>query len=119
MELDRLIASRCRAGATSIARSPATRDCTGEDRRLAAIGKKLGVDGSSRDGRPAGDNYVLTIKRSTSRYPSRRSDPERPLRGQPDDLTLKACASRRSPLAPDQLHGAIQVQTDLIGARVA
>ena len=99
--------SRCRAGATSSARSPATlRDCTGEEKCLAAIGKKLGVDvvvtgtvGS------LGDNYVLDIKavdvataqaaaadpeRSAAR-PARRADRGRARRG------VQAARARSAP----------------------
>lgn len=97
------------------------RDCTGEDRCLAAIGKKLGVDVivAGTVGQ-LGDNYVLTIKSvevATARPLLRiQSDP---LRGQPDELIEGVRVAAYRLLAPDQIHGAIQVQTDLIGARVA
>ena len=96
------------------------RDCTGEDRCLAAIGKKLGVDVivAGTVGQ-LGDNYVLTIKsvdvaagRALQRI---QSDP---LRGQPDELIEGVRVAAYRLLAPGQLHGAIQVQTDLVGARV-
>jgi hypothetical protein len=97
------------------------RDCTGEDRCLAAIGKKLGVDVivAGTVGQ-LGDNYVLTIKavdvagaRALQRI---QSDP---LRGQPDELIEGVRVAAYRLLAPGQLHGAIQIQTDLIGAEVA
>jgi PEGA domain len=97
------------------------RDCTGEDRCLAAIGKKLGVDVivTGTVGQ-LGDNYVLTIKSvdvATAKSLQRiQSDP---LRGQPDELIEGVRVAAYRLLAPDQLHGAIQVQTDLIGAQVA
>ncbi|HEX7836478.1 MAG TPA: PEGA domain-containing protein [Kofleriaceae bacterium] len=97
------------------------RDCTGEDRCLAAIGKKLGVDVivTGTVGQ-LGDNYVLTIKAvdvATARSLQKiQSDP---LRGQPDELIEGVRVAAYRLLAPDQLHGAIQVQTDLIGAEVA
>ncbi len=96
-------------------------DCTGEDRCLAAIGKKLGVDVivAGTVGQ-LGDNYVLTIKavdvagaRALQRI---QSDP---LRGQPDELIEGVRVAAYRLLAPGELHGAIQIQTDLIGAEVA
>lgn len=96
------------------------RDCTGEDRCLAAIGKKLGVDVilTGTVGQ-LGDNYVLTIKAvdvATARSLQKiQSDP---LRGQPDELIEGVRVAAYRLLAPGQLHGAIQVQTDLVGAEV-
>jgi hypothetical protein len=96
------------------------RECTGEDRCLAAIGKRLGVDVilTGTVGQ-LGDNYVLTIKSvdvATARSLQRiQSDP---LRGQPDELIEGVRVAAYRLLAPDQLHGAIQVQTDLVGADV-
>jgi hypothetical protein len=96
------------------------RDCTGEDRCLAAIGKKLGVDVilTGTVGQ-LGDNYVLTIKAvdvQTGRTLQKtQSDP---LRGQPDELIEGVRVAAYRVLAPGQLHGAIQVQTDVVGADV-
>jgi hypothetical protein len=96
------------------------RDCTGEDRCLAAIGKKLGVDVivAGTVGQ-LGDNYVLTIKAvdvaSARALQKIQSDP---LRGQPDELIEGVRVAAYRLLAPGQLHGAIQVQTDLVGAEV-
>lgn len=96
------------------------RDCTGEDRCLAAIGKKLGADViiAGTVGQ-LGDNYVLTIKAvdvATARPVQKiQSDP---LRGQPDELIEGVRVAAYRLLAPGQLHGAIQIQTDLIGAEV-
>ena len=96
------------------------RDCTGEDRCLAAIGKKLGVEVilAGTVGQ-LGDTYVLTIKSvdvATARaLQKNQSDP---LRGQPDELIEGVRVAAYRLLAPDQLHGAIQVQTDLVGADV-
>jgi hypothetical protein len=96
------------------------RDCTGEDRCLAAIGKKLGVDVivTGTVGQ-LGDNYVLTIKSVdvATAKPLQRIQSD-PLRGQPDELIEGVRVAAYRLLAPDQLHGAIQVQTDLIGAAV-
>jgi hypothetical protein len=96
------------------------RECTGEDRCLAAIGKRLGVDVivAGTVGQ-LGDNYVLTIKSVdvASAKPLQRIQSD-PLRGQPDELIEGMRVAAYRLLAPDQLHGAIQVQTDLIGAEV-
>jgi len=96
------------------------RDCTGEEKCLAAIGKRLGVDlvvtgtvGS------LGDNYVLTIKAvevATAKSQKIQSDP---LRGSPDDMIDSVRVAAYTLLAPAQLHGAVQIQTDLVGAEVA
>jgi hypothetical protein len=96
------------------------RECTGEEKCLAAIGKKLGVDVilTGTIGQ-LGDNYVLTIKAvevATARPLQKiQSDP---LRGQPDELIEGVRVAAYRLLAPDQLHGALQVQTDLVGAQV-
>lgn len=96
------------------------RECTGEDRCLAAIGKKLGVEvvvtgtvGS------LGDAYVLNIKAvdvATAKQLQRiQSDP---LRGSPDEMIETVRVAAYKLLAPAQIHGAIQIQTDLVGASV-
>jgi hypothetical protein len=96
------------------------RECTGEEKCLAAIGKKLGVDVilTGTVGQ-LGDNYVLTIKTvdvATGKALQKiQSDP---LRGQPDELIEGVRVAAYRLLAPDQLHGAIQVETDLVGAQV-
>jgi hypothetical protein len=96
------------------------RECTGEDRCLAAIGKKLGVDVivTGTVGQ-LGDNYVLTVKAvdvATAKALQKiQSDP---LRGQPDELIEGVRVAAYRLLAPGQIHGAIQVQTDVIGADV-
>jgi hypothetical protein len=96
------------------------RDCTGEDRCLAAIGKRLGVEVilAGTVGQ-LGDTYVLTIKAvdvaSAKAAQKIQSDP---LRGQPDELIEGVRVAAYRLLAPAQLHGAIQLQTDLIGAEV-
>jgi TolB-like protein len=96
------------------------KDCTGEEKCLSAIGKKLGVDvvvtgtvGSM------GDNYILNIKAvdvASAKQLQRISTD--PLRGSPDDLIEGVRVAAYKLLAPDQLHGAIQIQTDLVGADV-
>jgi len=96
------------------------RECTGEERCLGAIGKKLGVDVVVTGTVGAlGDSYVLNIKAveaSTAKQLTRiQSDP---LRGSPDDLIEGVRVAAYKLLAPDQLHGSIQIQTDLVGAEV-
>jgi hypothetical protein len=122
MELDRLDRQPL-PNAHTIERTitdPKERDCTGEDKCLAAIGKRLGVDlvvtgtvGS------LGDNYVLTIKAvdvATAKSQKISSDP---LRGSPDDLIEGVRVAAYKLLAPDQIHGAVQIESDLVGADVA
>ena len=96
------------------------RDCTGEDRCLAAIGKKLGVDVivAGTVGQ-LGDNYVLTIKAvDVANARALQKIQSDPLRGQPDELIEGVRVAAYRLLAPGQLQGAIQIQTDLIGAEV-
>ena len=93
-------------------------DC--DDKCLAGIGKKLGVDvvvtgtvGS------LGDNYVLNIKAvATATGKQLQSIQSDPLRGSPDDLIEGVRVAAYRLLAPAQLHGALQIQTDLVGAQV-
>ncbi|HEY4177680.1 MAG TPA: PEGA domain-containing protein [Kofleriaceae bacterium] len=94
--------------------------CTGEEKCLAAIGKKLGVDvvvtgtvGS------LGSNYVLDIKAvdvATAKTIKRTQS--EPLQGSPDELIDNVRVAAYRLLAPQQLHGSVQVQTDLVGAEV-
>jgi hypothetical protein len=98
----------------------AEQNCTGEEKCLTAIGKRLGVDfvvtgtvGS------LGDNYVLNIKVvdvATSKSQRIQSDP---LRGSPDELIEGVRVAAYRLLAPQQIHGALQIQTDLVGAEVS
>ncbi|HEU0034723.1 MAG TPA: PEGA domain-containing protein [Kofleriaceae bacterium] len=96
------------------------KDCTGEEKCLAAIGKKLGVDVMVTGTVGAmGDSYVLNIKAvdtQTAKQLQRiQSDP---LRGSPDDLIEGVRVAAYKLLAPQALHGSIQIQTDLVGADV-
>lgn len=95
-------------------------DCTGEEKCLGAIGRKLGVDVMVTGTVGAmGDSYVLNIKAvdaATGKQLTRiQSDP---LRGSPDDLIEGVRVAAYKLLAPDQLQGSLQVQTDLVGAQV-
>jgi hypothetical protein len=97
----------------------AEQNCTGEEKCLTAIGKRLGVDyvvtgtvGS------LGDNYVLNIKVvdvATAKSQRIQSDP---LRGSPDELIEGVRVAAYRLLAPQQIHGSLQIQSDLIGAEV-
>jgi hypothetical protein len=94
--------------------------CGGEDKCLAAIGKKLGVDVMVTGTVAAlGDSYILNIKAiDVGRAVQIRRIATDPLRGSPDELidSIRVAAYRL--LAPDQLHGSIHVLSDSIGALV-
>lgn len=95
--------------------------CGGDDKCLAAIGKKLGVDVMITGSVAAmGDNYILNIKAvDVAKGTQIRRITTDPLRGSPDELidAIRVAAYRL--LAPDQLYGSISVLTDLLGASVA
>ena len=83
------------------------------------IGKRLGVDyvvtgtvGS------LGDNYVLNIKAVEVATGKSQKIQSPPLKGTPDELIEGVRVAAYSLLAPDQLHGSLQVQSDLVGANV-
>ncbi len=123
MELGRLAASPLpgrRDLERAIAAEPALGACTGDDRCLAAIGKRLGVEvivaGTVAS---MGDSYILNIKVvDVAGARQIRRIATDPLRGSPDELidAIRVAAYRL--LAPDQLHGSIVVLSDLIGAAV-
>jgi hypothetical protein len=96
------------------------KDCTGEDKCLAAIGKKVGVDvmvsGSVGE---LGDNYILNIKAvDVAAGKQIRKIQSDPLKGSPDELIEGIRVAAYKLLAPDQLHGSIVVLSDLVGATV-
>jgi PEGA domain len=93
--------------------------CAGDDKCLGAIGKRLGVDfvvtgtvGS------LGDNYVLNIKAVDVATGKSQRIQSPPLKGTPDELIEGVRVAAYSLLAPEQLHGSLQIQSDLIGAAV-
>jgi len=94
-------------------------NCTGEEKCLASIGKKLSVDFVVTGTVGAlGDNYVLNIKVvevATGKSQKIQSDP---LRGSPDELIEGVRVAAYRLLAPQQLYGSLQIQTDLVGADV-
>jgi hypothetical protein len=124
MELDRL-ATRALPTRLQIDKTIAgERDlerCGGEDRCLAAIGKRLGVDVMVTGSVAAlGDSYILNIKAiDVGRAAQIRRIATDPLRGSPDELidSIRVAAYRL--LAPDQLHGSVHVLSDAIGAAVS
>jgi hypothetical protein len=96
------------------------RQCTGEDKCLAAIGKKIGVDvmvsGSVGE---LGDNYILNIKAvDVAKASQIRKIQSDPLKGSPDELIEGIRVAAYKLLAPEQLHGSIIVLSDLVGATV-
>jgi PEGA domain len=97
----------------------AEQGCTGEEKCLTAIGKRLNVDyvitgtvGS------LGDNYVLNIKAVEVATGKSQKIQSPPLKGTPDELIEGVRVAAYSLLAPDQLHGSLQIQSDLVGANV-
>lgn len=96
------------------------RQCTGEDKCLAAIGKKIGVDvmvsGSVGE---LGDNYILNIKAvDVAKQTQIRKIQSDPLTGSPDELIEGIRVAAYKLLAPEQLHGSVMVLSDLVGASV-
>jgi len=97
------------------------RNCAGDDRCLAAIGKKLGVDVVVTGNVGAlGDSYILNIKAvdvaTEKQFPKRIATP--PLRGSPDELIEAVRVAAYDLLAPEQLLGSVMVLSDLVGATV-
>ena len=123
MELDRL-ASRPlptrREIERAIAGSKELRDCSGEDRCLAQVGKKVGVDVVVTGSVAAlGDSYTLNVKAvdvATGKQIRRIATD--PLRGSPDELIEAVRVAAYRLLAPSQLHGSIAILSDLVGASV-
>lgn len=121
MELDRL-AKQPMPSRREVERAVTAdqRECTGEEKCLGAIGKKLGVDVVVTGTVGAlGDSYVLNIKAveaATAKQLTRiQSDP---LRGTPDELIEGVRVAAYKLLAPQELHGSLQIQSDLVGAEV-
>jgi hypothetical protein len=121
MELSRLASKPMPARRDLERQVPADlRDCTGEDKCLAAIGKKLGVEVMVTGSVGAlGDNYILNIKAVdvASATQLRRITTD-PLRGEPDELIESIRVAAYRLLAPSQLYGSVMVLSDLVGAEV-
>jgi len=97
----------------------AEQNCTGEEKCLSVIGKRLNVDyvvtgtvGS------LGDTYVLNIKAVEVATGKSQKIQSPPLKGTPDELIEAVRVAAYSLLAPEQLHGSLQIQSDLVGANV-
>lgn len=99
--------------------TPAEQNCTGEEKCLAAIGKRLGVDFVVTGTVGAlGDNYVLNIKAVEVASGKSQKIQSDPLKGTPDDLIEGVRVAAYKLLAPDQLHGTVKIESDLVGAAV-
>ena len=123
MELDRL-ATRPLPTRLQIDKAIGTgalASCSGDDKCVADIGKKVGVDVMVAGSVAAlGDSYILNIKAvdvATGKQIRRIATD--PLRGSPDELIEAIRVAAYRLLAPDQLHGSIVVLTDLVGADVS
>lgn len=97
----------------------AEQNCTGETKCLTAIGKRLRVDyvitgtvGS------LGDHYILNIRAVEVATGASSTITSDPLQGTPDQLIEGVRVAAYRLLAPDQLHGALQLESDLTGAKV-
>jgi hypothetical protein len=120
LELDRLDRVPLPTRATIESKiTPAEQNCTGEEKCLAAIGKRLGVDFVVTGTVGAlGDNYVLNIKAVDVASGKSQKIQTPPLKGTPDELIEGVRVAAYSLLAPEQLHGSLQIQSDLVGAAV-
>jgi hypothetical protein len=124
MELERLAGESLptrRQIDRAIRSSRRLRRCSGDDKCLAAIGKKLGVDLVVTGNVAAlGDSYVLNIKAvdvaTGQKLPRRIAT--KPLRGSPDELIEAVRVAAYKLLAPSELHGSINILSDLVGATV-
>ena len=122
MELDRL-ATRplpTRMQIDKAIGSGALASCSGDDKCVADVGKKVGVDVMVTGSVAAlGDSYILNIKAVDVKTGQQiRRIATDPLRGSPDELIEAIRVAAYRLLAPEQLHGSIVVLTDLVGASV-
>lgn len=97
------------------------RECTGEERCLAAIGKRVNAEVIVTGTVGAlGANYVLTIKAvDVATGKTLRRITSDPLQGQPDELIEAVRVAAYRLLAPDQIHGGIVLLTDLVGGVIS
>ncbi len=122
MELDRL-ATRplpTRMQIDKAIGTSALASCSGDDKCVADVGKKVGVDVMVTGSVAAlGDSYILNIKAVDVQTGKQiRRIATDPLRGSPDELIEAIRVAAYRLLAPEQLHGSIVVLTDLVGASV-
>jgi hypothetical protein len=124
MELDRLASEPLptrRDIDKAIASKKDLRNCSGDDKCVAAIGKQLGVEIVVTGSVGAlGDSYVVNIKAvDVATAKQLRRIATDPLRGSPDELIEAVRVAAYRLLAPEQLKGSITVLTDLVGATVS
>lgn len=96
------------------------RDCDGQARCLALVGKALRVDVVvSGNVAALGDSYVLNIKAITTETGKelRRIESD-PLRGAPEQLIDEIRVAAYRLMSPEQLQGAVSILADRAGARV-
>jgi len=95
------------------------RECSGEDKCLTAIGKRLNVELVVTGTVGAlGDSYVLNIEAVVVGSGKSQRITSDLLRGSPDELIDNVREVAYKLLAPDHVHGALQIQSDLVGAKV-
>lgn len=95
------------------------RECTGEEKCLSAIGKRLGVELVVTGTVGAmGDSYVLNIKAVEVATGKSQRITTDPLKGSPDDLIEGVRVAAYRLLAPEHVNGSLQIQSDLVGAKV-
>ncbi len=124
MEIERLVGhplpTRRQIDAT-IRKSRKLRRCGSDNRCVAAIGAKLGVDLVVTGSVAAlGDSYIINIKVVDVKTGQLRGEPiaSEPLRGRPDQLIEAVRTAAYTMLAPDQVRGSIMVLSDLVGAAI-
>jgi hypothetical protein len=100
--------------------TPDLASCGGDEKCLVAIGKKLNV-ATVVTGTVAtiGDSYVLDIKAVDVAKGTSQHFRTPPLQGTADDLIEGVRVAAYQLLAPGQLHGAVQVLSDLVGAQIS
>ena|GEM_PF-1139666 len=93
--------------------------CNGQNRCLADIGRRIGVDiviaGTVAQ---LGDSYLVNIKAVDSKTRRLLRRIEEPLRGNPDELIDRVRVAAYRLLLPDELVGGIMILTHLKGAKV-
>ncbi len=120
-ELDRLAVTPIPARReTERAAGAKLADCTGQDKCLADIGRKLGVEVMVSGSVAAiGDSYILDIKAvDVASVTQLRRIATEPLRGSPDELIESVRVAAYRLLAPEHLHGSIAVLSDIVGASI-
>ncbi len=122
MELQRLSGTplpTARQIQRAIRRNRRLRRCSGDNRCLAAIGRKLRVEiVVAGNVAQLGDSYLVNIKAVDVRSRRLLRRIEEPLRGNPDELINRVRVAAYSLLLPKQLVGGIMILTDLKGAKV-